>query len=82
MSSEVSTLSRIRIRNTRPRWAQIVKHMIREKKLDGKEKPVTKEGETVLSCAGQVEGKALREKGNIQQKTKQKVSHCGFIEAG
>lgn len=77
MSSEVSTLSRIRIRNTRPRWAQIVKHMIREKKLEGKEKPVSKEGESVLSGAGQLEGKALREKENVQQKTKQKVSDCG-----
>ena len=82
MSSEVSTLSRIRIRNTRPRWAQIVKHMIREKKLESKEKPVIKEGDTVLSSSGILEGKALIEKENIQQKPKQKVSHCGFIEAG
>ena len=48
--SEVSTLSRMRIRNTRPRWAKIVQRMIREKKkLEGKEKPTTREDETVHS---------------------------------
>lgn len=74
MSSEVSTLSRLRIRNTRPRWARIVQQMIREMKSEGKEKPaVREEGEVVHSDAEHSEEKALKEKENLEQKAKQKV---------
>ncbi|XP_068720941.1 E3 ubiquitin-protein ligase HERC2-like [Montipora capricornis] len=76
MSSEVSTLSRMRIRNTRPRWAKVVQRMIREKKkLEGKEKPTTREDETVHSGADQLEGKAFKEKETVEHKTKQKVDY-------
>ena len=68
----------MRIRNTRPRWAKIVQRMIREKKkLEGKEKPTTREDETVHSGADQLEGKAFKEKETVEHKTKQKV--CPMI---
>ena len=74
MSSEVSTLSRLRIRNTRPRWAKIVQQMIKEKKSEGKEEPVVREGaDVVRSDVEQSEEKALKEKENLEQKAKQKV---------
>lgn len=76
MSSEVSTLSRLRIRNTFPRWAQIVRQMIREKKKsEGKEKPVAREeGGAIHSDTEHLEEKALKEKENVEHKTKQKVA--------
>lgn len=76
MSSEVCTLSRLRIRNTRPRWARIVRGMIREKKkTEGKEKPTAREEEedAVHLDTDVSEEKALKEKENVEQKTKQKV---------
>ena len=76
MSSEVSTLSRLRIRNTRPRWARIVQQMIRERnKSEGEEKPAVREEEgVVIVDADHSEEKALKEKENVEQKTKQKVA--------
>ena len=79
MSSEECTLSRLRIRNTRPRWARIVQGMIREKKkAEGKEKPAVREEEeeedAVHLDTDVSEEKALKEKENVEQKTKQKVA--------
>ena len=81
MSSEVSTLSRLRIRNTRPRWARIVQQMIGDKKKsEGKEKPsASGEGEAVLSDADYLEEKALKEKENVEYKSKQKVGLLSLI---
>ena len=74
MSSEVATLSRLRIRNTRPRWARIIRQMISEKKnAEGREKPTVRE-EAVISDADHLEEKALKEKENVEHKSKQKVS--------
>jgi len=75
MSSEVCTLSRLRIRNTRPRWARIVQDMIKEKKKsEGKEKPAVREEEDAVHLdTDPSEEKALKEKENVEQKTKQKV---------
>ena len=75
MSSEVSTLSRLRIRNTRPRWARIVRQMISKKKnAEGREKPSVIEDEAVHPDADHLEEKALKEKENVEHKSKQKVS--------
>ncbi|XP_020613124.1 E3 ubiquitin-protein ligase HERC2-like [Orbicella faveolata] len=80
MSSEECTLSRLRIRNTRPRWARIVQGMIREKKkTEGKEKPAVREEDDAVHCDSDVsEEKALKEKENVEQKTKQKVDHIAL----
>ena len=76
MSSEVSTLSRLRIRNTLPRWARTVRQMIqKKKKTEEKEKPVIGEGrETTHSDAELLEEKAVNEKENDERKIKQKVT--------
>lgn len=75
MSSEVATLSRLRIRSTRPRWARIIRQMISEKKnAEGREKPTVREEEAVHSDADHLEEKALKEKENVEHKSKQKVS--------
>ena len=76
VSSEVSTLSRLRIRNTLPRWARIVRQMIMEKKkTEGREKPMAKEeGESVHLDVDLLEEKALKEKENVEHKTKHKVT--------
>ena len=74
MSSEVCTLSRLRIRSSRPRWARIVQGMIREKKkTEGKEKPAVRQEDPVHLDTDVSEEKALKEKENVEQKTKQKV---------
>lgn len=80
MSSEVCTLSRLRIRNTRPRWARIVQEMIREKKKsEGKEKPAVREEEDAVHLdTDHSEEKALEEKENVEQKTKQKVKKSNW----
>lgn len=75
MSSEVSTLSRLRIRNTLPRWARTVRQMIqKKKKTEEKEKPVIREGgETAHTDAELLEEKAVNEKENVERKSKLKV---------
>lgn len=76
MSSEVSTLSRLRIRNTRPRWARIVHQMIRgKKKSEGREKPAAREQETIHITVEHLEEKASKEKENVEHKAKQRVSY-------
>lgn len=76
MSSEVSTLSRLRIRNTLPRWARTVRQLIqKKKKTEEKEKPVIREGgEIAHTDAELLEEKAVNEKENVERKSKQKVT--------
>lgn len=82
MSSEVSTLSRLRIRSTRPRWARIVQQMIKEKTSERKDEPVVSEGgDFVRSDEDRSEEKALKEKENLEQKAKQKVCGDSFTAA-
>ena len=81
MSSEVSTLSRLRIRSTRPRWARIVQQMIKEKTSERKEPVVSEGGDFVRSDEDHSEEKALKEKENLEQKAKQKVCGDSFTAA-
>ena len=82
MSSEVSTLSRLRIRSTRPRWARIVQQMIKEKTSERKDEPVVSEGgDFVRLDEDHSEEKALKEKENLEQKAKQKVCGDSFTAA-
>ena len=81
MSSEVSTLSRLRIRSTRPRWARIVQQMIKEKTSERKDEPFVSEGDVVRSDEDHSEEKAFKERENLEQKAKQKVCGESFTAA-
>ena len=82
MSSEVSTLSRLRIWSTRPRWARIVQQMIKEKTSERKDEPFVSEGgDVVRSDEDHSEEKAFKEKENLEQKAKQKVCGESFTAA-
>lgn len=82
MSSEVSTLSRLRIWSTRPRWARIVQQMIKEKTSERKDEPFVSEGgDVVRSDEDHSEEKAFKERENLEQKAKQKVCGESFTAA-
>ena len=76
MSNEAAVLSRLKIRNTVPRWAGIVRQMIRRNKgTRRKEKPMVKdEPDAVPLDSEHAETKALKESEEVEQEIKQKVS--------
>ena len=79
VSSEISTLTRLRIRNTLPRWATIARRLIRNKKRsDTREKFPLQEGDSALVGPTETEGKTQMEKENVECKSTEHKVCCAF----